>query len=98
MARVIWKYVWSEQQVAALRAEFSIPAGSEMLHAALQDGQLAMWARVDPAADAVPRRFALAMTGGMAPETEDGEHMGTVLLHDGHFVLHVFAKKETSNG
>lgn len=85
----IWKY---EIPIADL-VEICMPEGAVVLHAGVQHDIPVMWARVDPAARMVVRKFRVAGTGH-ALEPEVGEHLGTFLLNGGQLVVHVF--EETS--
>jgi len=97
MDKTIWKAVLSPyppiQQV-------SMPASAEIISAHEQGGQVAIWfkcdapkamsplAMVTPEAELRQPYIALVPTGGIVPE--DGKFIGTVLMHGGSFVLHVF--------
>lgn len=72
-----------------------MPKGAVLLHVAEQGGgQLYVWAHVDPAAPLVPRRIITIDTGHPAPDIGQFDHVGTVLLHGGRIVLHVFDGEE----
>ena len=84
MSRVVWKYPLFATDVQPV----NIPAGGQILHVAEQHGSLALWALVDPSAATESRLIAICGTGQPAPAA--GQHIGTVLLHGGTLVLHVF--------
>ncbi len=80
----IWKYKVDK------KADIELPVGAEVLSADTQDGEVYLWILLDDNAPrSVKRKFIVAMTG-----QEIAEHnlhfIGTVLLLEGTFVLHVF--------
>lgn len=60
--------------------------GAEILHVDAQQGVPCVWARVDPEADLVPRRFRLAGTGHDLPD-DVGPDGYPSLVHVGSFQL-----------
>lgn len=70
--------------------EIEMPAGAEVLHVAEQAGQVCLWALVRPDAPVERRRFRLAGTGHAVTTDVRRRHVGTVLLHDGALVFHLF--------
>lgn len=87
MSATIWKYEWPHH---SLHAQFEMPLGAKIIHVGQQYDKLVLWAHVDPYAPKERRMFAACYTGGAAPENDDGRFLGTVLLAQGEFVLHVF--------
>ena len=86
--RVIWKFALGPVP-HALPAVGSvlIPLGARAIHVGLQDGELCLWAFVEPDATKVRRGYGIYGTGQFVPG-----HMGycgTVLASDS-WVLHVF--------
>ena len=70
----------------------NMPRGAKALHVAEQDGQLCLWALVDPAQKVtVPVRLAVHGTGHLFDHS--GAFLGTGLLKGGRLVLHVFCLK-----
>lgn len=67
----------------------SMPHGARVVHLAVQDGQVCLWAIVDPSAPPEPRHFSVLGTGDRTL-AEDSTYVGTVLLDGGFDVLHVF--------
>ena len=70
--------------------EIVMPASASLLAFALQDGDPFLWARVDTNAHAVRRRFRLAGTGHPLRITADAKYVGTVIMHGGGLVFHLF--------
>lgn len=78
----IWRYEVEQQG-----STHQVPEGATLLHAGLVRGAVCLWARVNPEAPRVPRRFQLLPTG--APfNPADGIYLGTVI--DEPLVWHVF--------
>lgn len=69
--------------------------GSQVLHAAMQNGVLSVWARVDPSAEQTLRRFSIFGTGHVIPDEHIGKFVSTVL--DREFVWHVFVDPEAQS-
>lgn len=66
----------------------TMPRDAEIVHVDAQQGVPCVWARVDPDADLVDRRFRLAGTGHDLP---DGlTHVGSFQLAGGALVFHLF--------
>jgi hypothetical protein len=66
-----------------------MPAGSTALHVKEQNGELCIWALVDPDKPTCSRRFFVHGTGHtLHPGALD--YIGTAHLHNGGIVLHVF--------
>lgn len=84
---VIYKYPFTITDHVVV----SMPAGATVVHAAAPAGPrssstLTLWARVDPHAPVVDRRFELRGTG--QPLGTVGMHIATI--QDGPFVWHLF--------
>lgn len=85
----VWKY--SLPVIYADSYAMPMPLGAEVLTVQLQRGVLTLWARVDAEQVITSiRRFVICGTG---QPCSDGEYIGTILLHDGDLVLHVFEVK-----
>jgi hypothetical protein len=86
MAKQIWKY----QIVLKVDGVFwlDMPKGARILKLALQKGKPTLWAMVDINANTETRKFNLYLTG--SPIVDEEEYIGSVLLDDGDFVLHLF--------
>ncbi len=71
--------------------EVDMEQGSIPLHVALQHNAITVWYHCTPGAPKRKQSFFLAPTGLDAPSMGEGsQHVGTLLLQDGHYVLHVF--------
>lgn len=71
------------------RIAIEMPKGAEVLHLQAVGDEVFLWARVDPSQPSESLPLWLALTGKPLPEGL-GEHLGTAVLYDGTFVLHVF--------
>lgn len=87
---VIYKYPLPGEGPFSLE----LPRGARVLSATGQHGIPVMWALVDPRAPLEERQFLLAPTGiPLHPNGQDSPEpvfLGTILLLDGRFVLHLF--------
>lgn len=92
MARTIWKYALKTQDVQ----EVEMPAGAECLFVGEQNGWICLWCRVDPFAEKEKRIIGIVGTGHAAP-AEDGHYIGSVILHGGALVFHVFEQQALSS-
>lgn len=89
MSLTIWKYEWPLPHDDL--ATFHMPLGASVLSVQNQGGMICLWALVDGAEEAqVARRFQLFPTGGSAPHPLHSQFIGTVQLHYGHFIGHIF--------
>lgn len=70
--------------------EIEMPRMAELLYVAEQNGDLCLWALVDPDAWTVMRRFRIAGTGHAMAPSECEHYIGTVLMSGGLVVWHVF--------
>lgn len=69
--------------------DISMPSGAAVLHVDVQHGVPCLWARVDPLAPEVLRRFRIAGTGHTLGSNV-GRHLGTFQLQGGSLIFHVF--------
>lgn len=69
-----------------------MPRGAEPLCVQMQDGRPCMWARVDIDEPVVTHHFRVAGTGHDLDD-EVGRYIGTIQMHGGDLVLHVFAQE-----
>lgn len=83
--KAIWKIPIPIEDVFTL----DMPVGAEILSAQTQDNSIQLWAMVDPAASGEPRTFRLAGTGHPLGD-HHLEFIGTVQLHGGRIVFHLF--------
>lgn len=82
--QTIWKFPLPVND----RVEVSMPRGARILHTAVQNGVVCVWAIVDPNNQREQRCFFIKGTGHSAHELEETPHVGTVFL--GPLVFHVF--------
>lgn len=74
--RVIWKYM-----IPSPDCTIDMPAGAYVVGFGHQDGQLVLWAEVDPAAEVKPRAFRIV---GIGHGYESGlDHRGLVQMPNG---------------
>lgn len=64
------------------------PAGAKVLVSGEQQGALCVWMEVDTDRVLVDKQFTVVGTGHTAPD--DGTYVGTGMMDDGMFVLHVY--------
>lgn len=89
MNQVIHKYRLPFYSDSTDTVAVSVRVG-ELMHLAMQDGDVHVWAAVDPAAPKVPAQFRLVATGSTVDPSWC--HLGTVL--DRGYVWHVFAESD----
>jgi hypothetical protein len=85
MNTTIWKFRLLVRDYDTIQ----MPAGANIISVDVQHGEVCLWAEVDPGAAPQPRHFALVPTGGQLPR-RNLEHLGTVLISSGNFVLHIY--------
>lgn len=100
MNNVIYKY-----KIDAPEQNIMIPKGAKILSVGTQDGMsVSMWAAVNPDNELEERKFVSVETGvvrctvkmscGQTEEIilplDESKFIGTVLLFEGRYVLHVF--------
>lgn len=73
--------------------EAEIPAAHEVLAVAMQRGRICLWARVNPTAATVTRRFGVYGTGHPMPPGRT-KYIGTVFTEGAKYVFHVFEAEE----
>ena len=86
---VIWKY---ELEIADMQ-EVTMPDGAELLSVANQDGNLCLWAMVDPSKEKRRRYIEIIGTGNpiFTDMGVDREFIGTAVVNP--FVWHVFERR-----
>jgi len=85
MSTEIWKF---PLRVGAQTVD--LPKHSRLLSVAAQGDDPMLWAVVVPSNAKTKRKIFVAMTGQSCDDELRGPFLGTVLLSDGSFVLHVF--------
>ena len=89
MPQVVHKYPLAIFDPATDRVTVPMPWTREILCVQMQAGVPCVWARVDPESTLVPVVFAVVGTGHPLP-ADSGPYVGTVQLHGGALILHVF--------
>ena len=86
----IWKYF-----IAGDREQITMPKGAKILSLQVQDGDICIWVLVDPKATTEVRVVETILTGQQIPSDIDSEndYIGTALMHNDNFVLHLFEVK-----
>lgn len=86
--KTIWKFD------VPIRDEFGLlmPKDAEILKLDLQDGLPKMWALVDPE-NLKKERFFIGRGTGHPINESNIRYVGTVVMRDGRFVLHLFEKE-----
>ena len=72
--------------------EVVMPEFAEVLSVQLQHGNAQTWALVDPDDEQKPRKFFVFVTGAFVENSERLRFVGTIQLHGGSIVLHIFEK------
>jgi hypothetical protein len=77
-----------------------MPKGAKILTVQIQHGVPCLWALVNQPAPDVEREFRVIGTGHPIPDAEALEYIGTIQVHEGGLVFHVFEslRKGNSNG
>ena len=84
--KTIWKYefrVGDEQEVW-------LPKGAKILTVGVQAERPVLWALVDPKEPDEAVRIQMRGTGHPADGLEKARHLGTIFMHGGRLVFHVF--------
>lgn len=79
----VWKFEITDPETPV-----PMPYGAVVLSVGVQRGKVCLWAMVDPNSPSVVRRFVIVGTGHPVPG--HGRFIGTVLLHHGDLVFHVW--------
>jgi hypothetical protein len=85
MSRTIWKY----GPLSGGYTELTLPEGAKVLSAQVQGGEINLWAEVDSSMPSRKRFFYVYGTGHELPDNP-GTFIGTVQLHGGALVFHVY--------
>lgn len=92
--RRIFKYeLVPTQDLFGVHPEIHVqmPRGAEILHVDAQGDRMFVWANVDPNEQEARYSFVVLPTGGEVTWPIGYlRHVGTVLMHGGSLVLHVF--------
>ena len=71
----------------------SMPIGATILHLDMQLGVPCIWALVDTSVPLVIRRFRWRGTGHDCEGIAAEDHVGTIMMHSGRLVFHLFQVK-----
>lgn len=82
----IYKYELTITDVAVIE----MPKGAKMLTVQMQHGVACVWAEVDVDAPKVRHAFRVLGTGHPADDVAEMPYLGTIQLHGGDLVFHVF--------
>jgi hypothetical protein len=85
---VIWKYT-----LEPVLTTLFMPAGAKVLRVGAQDGELRLWAEVDPLRRPEVRQF-MAVPTGVEVDLHDTTYVGTTA--PGALVVHVYAVRGPS--
>lgn len=87
--KTIWKY---ELNICD-RQTIEVPASARMLTLQTQGDSPRIWALVDTEEkESVRREFHTFLTGGILPESDNLEYIGTYQILGGSLIYHVFEK------
>jgi len=76
-------------------SKVNMPINSQILHIDEQRGKICLWVEVfDDRKDTETRIFSSLNTGDYLPDWTEIEHMGTVKLHGGDTIIHVYELAE----
>jgi hypothetical protein len=88
--RTIWKYTLDATNEQIIQ----MPRGARVLSCAMQHGELCIWAFSVGQTILVDRTVQIRGTGHSADGVDAKDFVGTVLMHGGNLVFHVFVKPE----
>ncbi len=87
MKKSIWKFAIEVEDLQAI----TIPKSAIILSVQVQNGQICIWAIVNPSAPTVERVIRMAGTGhDLTNRPVLGEFIGTVQINGEQFIFHVF--------
>lgn len=87
MKKSIWKFAIEVEDLQAI----TIPKAAEILSVQVQNGQICIWAIVNPSSPTVERVIRMAGTGhDLTNRPPLGKFIGTVQINGGQFIFHVF--------
>lgn len=89
--KTIYKYEISKYGCRDIR----MPKGAKILSTHLQHNEPVIWALVDTSEPTVSRSINVHTTGSDVGEDDTSRFIGTLLLDDGKYVVHIFDLGET---
>lgn len=90
MTRSIFKYVLDPADMQ----EIQMPVDSQILSVSVQFDQICIWALVQPNEIKTARRIYVCPTGSEADGLQRMKFLGTVLMHGGNLVFHIFTDNQ----
>lgn len=81
--KTIWK--WKLEPFTTIQ----MPKDARILTVQVQYGKPCLWALVDPTKELCSRNFQVYPTGGNLPD-KPGEYIGTLQMHEGNLIFHVY--------
>ena len=91
MIKMIFKY---EIDLDKREQDLLLPEFAEVLSAQIQRHECQIWALVNPDAMLVMRKFFVFVTGAEVKNHERLRFLGTVQVHGGPIVLHIFEQAQ----
>lgn len=90
--KAIWKFELTPAGAEHLAAARAMPAHAKVLSVGQQNDKLMIWAQIDTdlERDGGTRYFHVFGTGHDLPGAGLGDFLGTVHLHGGRIVVHIF--------
>lgn len=86
MSKAVWKF----PLVATDKQAVTMPGDPDLLYVAEQNGTICLWARIEPDAPERQRHIRIAGTGHLLEDDSDAIHVGSVMMHGGALVFHIF--------
>lgn len=86
MKTTVWKFIVKLTDFQKIE----MPADAEILSFKAQNGQLCLWARVDPETETEDRSFQLVGTGHSALQASNLKFIGSAQLNAVPLVFHLF--------
>ena len=86
----VWTHIWKYNLNIEDHQVIEMPQRARLLSVDVQRGVPRLWAEVDQKAPLEKRRIWVMGTGNPLPKDLTFDFIGTLLLHDGELVLHVF--------
>lgn len=88
MISKVFKYTLHPRELSV-----EMPVGATIIYVASQRDQICVWAQIDPSAVKETVEFAIFGTGHEIYDSENLEYLGSVQIHQGEFIFHVYKKK-----
>ena len=82
----VWKTVLKPTDIQIV----DLPRGAEIIFCGEQRGNICIWYRCDETAPKEQRKIAICGTGSPCPDAGQGSYIGSVIMHGGALVFHLF--------